>query len=56
MSDKIKNVLDNMDNVDNTKQQAESRKVVLKKDKGLIEHTRSSRIILTEDNKQLLTD
>lgn len=28
----------------------------LKKDKGLIERTESSKTILTEDNKQLLTD
>ena len=29
---------------------------VLKKDKGLIERTESSKTILTEDNKQLLVD
>ena len=29
---------------------------VLKKDKGLIERTESSKIILTEDNRQVLTD
>ena len=29
---------------------------VLKKDKGLIERTESSKIILTEDNKQILND
>lgn len=29
---------------------------VLKKDKGLIERTESSKIILTEDNRQLLND
>lgn len=28
----------------------------VKKDKGLIERTESSKIILTEDNKQLLND
>ena len=28
----------------------------LKKDKGLIERTESSKIILTEDNRQVLTD
>ena len=28
----------------------------LKKDKGLIERTESSKIVLTEDNKQLLND
>lgn len=28
----------------------------IKKDKGLIERTESSRIILTEDNRQVLTD
>jgi len=28
----------------------------LKKDKGLIERTESSKTILTEDNKQLLVD
>lgn len=29
---------------------------VVKKDKGLIERTESSKIILTEDNRQVLTD
>lgn len=29
---------------------------VIKKDKGLIERTESSKIILTEDNRQLLND
>ena len=29
---------------------------VIKKDKGLIERTESSKIMITEDNKQLLTD
>lgn len=29
---------------------------VIKKDKGLIERTESSKIILTEDNKQILND
>ncbi len=28
----------------------------IKKDKGLIERTESSKIMITEDNKQLLTD
>ena len=28
----------------------------IKKDKGLIERTESSKIVLTEDNKQLLND
>lgn len=28
----------------------------LKKDKGIIERTESSKIVLTEDNKQLLVD
>lgn len=31
-------------------------KKVIKKDKGLIERTESSKIILTEDNRQLLND
>ena len=29
---------------------------VVKKDRGLIERTESSKIILTEDNRQVLTD
>jgi hypothetical protein len=29
---------------------------VLKKDKGLIERTESSKIVLTEDNRQVLND
>ena len=29
---------------------------VIKRDKGLIERTESSKIILTEDNRQLLND
>lgn len=31
-------------------------KKIIKKDKGLIERTESSKIILTEDNRQLLND
>jgi len=33
-----------------------NNKKVIKKDKGLIERTESSKIILTEDNRQLLND
>ena len=29
---------------------------VVKKDRGLIERTESSKIVLTEDNRQVLTD
>ena len=29
---------------------------IVKKDKGLIERTESSKIVLTEDNRQVLTD
>lgn len=40
---------ENMANVLNDKK-------IIKKDKGLIERTESSKIILTEDNRQLLND
>ena len=34
----------------------ENAKKYIKSDKGLIERTKSSKIILTEDNRQILTD
>lgn len=47
--DKIKQVIDTFDDYDTDVR-------VLKKDKSLIERTRSSKIVLTEDNKELLND
>lgn len=35
---------------------AENHVKVVKKDKGLIERTESSKIVLTEDNRQVLND
>ena len=34
----------------------ENAKKYIKSDKGLIERTKSSKIILTEDNRQILND
>lgn len=35
---------------------SDNTKKVLKSDKGLIERTKSSKVILTEDNRQILND
>lgn len=45
---KAEEIMNNMMAADNVK--------VLKKDKGLIERTESSKIVLTEDNRQVLND
>ena len=45
---KAEEIMQNMKEVGNVK--------VLKKDKGLIERTESSKIVLTEDNRQVLND
>lgn len=45
---KAEEIMQNMKNAGNVK--------VVKKDKGLIERTESSKIILTEDNRQVLND
>lgn len=35
---------------------SENTKKIIKNDRGLIERTKSSKIILTEDNRQILND
>ena len=45
---KAEEIMNNMKSENNVK--------VLKKDRGLIERTESSKIILTEDNRQVLND
>ena len=35
---------------------SENTKKVIKNDRGLIERTKSSKVILTEDNRQILND
>ena len=45
---KAEEIMNNMKAANNVK--------VLKKDRGLIERTESSKIILTEDNRQVLND
>ena len=45
---KAEEIMQNMKDAGNVK--------VLKKDKGLIERTESSKIVLTEDNRQVLND
>ena len=45
---KAEEIMQNMKNEGNVK--------VVKKDKGLIERTESSKIVLTEDNRQVLND
>ena len=51
MNDKVskaEEIMNNMKEANNVK--------VLKKDRGLIERTESSKIVLTEDNRQVLND
>jgi hypothetical protein len=45
---KAEEIMNNMKSANHVK--------VLKKDKGLIERTESSKIVLTEDNRQVLND
>lgn len=45
---KAEEIMDNLANNGNVK--------ILKKDRGLIERTESSKIVLTEDNRQVLED
>ena len=45
---KAEEIMNNMKEAGNVK--------VIKKDKGLIERTESSKIVLTEDNRQVLND
>ena len=45
---KAEEIMNNMLTANNVK--------VVKKDKGLIERTESSKIVLTEDNRQVLND
>ena len=47
---------DKMKQVEETLSTMEPNVKVVKSDKGLIERTESSKIILTEDNRQLLND
>ena len=51
MDDKINKAEEIMNNM-----KAENHVKVVKKDKGLIERTESSKIVLTEDNRQVLND
>ena len=54
---KIDNVMDKIsmaESIINSNTEKEVKRI--KKDKGLIERTESSKTILTEDNKQLLVD
>lgn len=54
MSEELTNKLDRIEGiVDDNNGKPVKR---IKKDKGLIERTESSKIVLTEDNKQLLID
>ena len=50
------NTVDKIKQVEDTLVSMEPSVKVVKSDKGLIERTESSKIILTEDNRQLLVD
>ena len=52
-NEEIMDKLEKLEAIVNDKQNNVKR---LKKDKGLIERTENSKIVLTEDNKQLLVD
>ena len=53
--EKLKQMEDLLNNVD-MKQAPKRKTKIEKKDKGLIERTENSAILLTEDNKMLLND
>lgn len=50
------NINDKVKQAEETLNAMEPEVKVVKRDKGLIERTESSKIILTEDNRQLLVD
>lgn len=47
----LDNIIDYIDNINKS-----SNKKILKKERGLIERTESSKMILSEDNRLLLND
>ena len=51
-----KDVLTNVKNILNDQSIPERKVKIMKKDKGLYERTSNSTILLTEDNKLMLTD
>ncbi|MBQ3946801.1 MAG: hypothetical protein II670_14535 [Alphaproteobacteria bacterium] len=51
-----KDILTNVKNILDGKPVPERKVKVMKKDKGLYERTKESTILLTEDNKLMLTD
>lgn len=51
-----KDVLTNVKNILNDQPLPERKVKIMKKDKGLYERTSNSTILLTEDNKLMLTD
>ena len=51
-----KDVLTNVQNILDNENLPERKVKVMKKDKGLYERTSNSTILLTEDNKLMLTD
>ncbi len=51
-----KDVLTNVQNILDNENLPERKVKVMKKDKGLYERTSNSTILLTEDNKIMLTD
>ena len=51
-----KDVLNNVKNILDGQSLPERKVKVMKKDKGLYERTSNSTILLTEDNKLMLTD
>lgn len=53
MSEELTKKLDKIEDIVDDKPKNVKR---IKKDKGLIERTESSKVVLTEDNKQLLMD
>ena len=55
-NDMEKDVLTNVKNILDGQEVPERKVKVMKKDKGLYERTSNSTILLTEDNKLMLTD
>lgn len=54
--DKIEQIKEIISDADNTIKSSKRKVKVEKKEKGIIERTESSTILLTEDNKMLLND
>ena len=55
MDKDLNKMLDNLDNL-STQEQTQENVIRLKNERGLIEYARSTKRVITEDNRQVLND